>query len=142
VAKIRGQHRKTLQNYKAAWTSLLTNEKSKSTFTRQLLRPIKSEFSYLICSYLKRLIIQNSWKCTETLHIFFGSASKSDRYFFINCYLFIELSTLIPLQLQNRLWTTVVLFYCCTLIWCLTNNNYNLYFKLLQFMTVSVNTTF
>jgi hypothetical protein len=34
-----------------------------------------------------------------------------------------------------RLWTTVVLFHCCTLIWGLTNNNYNLYFKLLQFMT-------
>jgi hypothetical protein len=47
-------------------------------------------------------------------------------FFFINCDLFIELSTLIPLQLENRLWTTVVLFYCC-----------NLY--LLQFMTVSVN---
>jgi hypothetical protein len=29
----------------------------------------------------------------------------------------------------------VVLFHCCTLIWGLTNNNYNLYFKLLQFMT-------
>ena len=38
--KIRGQHRVTLQNYKATWTSLLTNEKSKSTFTRQLLRPL------------------------------------------------------------------------------------------------------
>jgi hypothetical protein len=46
-------------------------------------------------------------------------------------------STLIPLQLKNRLWTTVVLFHCCTLIWGLTNNNYSLY--LLQFMTVSVN---
>ena len=39
-AKIRGQHRVTLQNYKATWISLLTNEKSKSTFTRQLLRPL------------------------------------------------------------------------------------------------------
>ena len=58
-------------------------------------------------------------------------------FFFINCDLFIELSTLIPLQLENRLWTTVVLFCCCTLIWGLTNNNYNLY--LLLFMTVSVN---
>ena len=29
----------TLQNYKAAWTSLLTNEKVKSTFTRRLLCP-------------------------------------------------------------------------------------------------------
>ena len=94
---------------------------------------------YIICSYLRRLVIQNSLKCMETLQIFFRSASKSDRYFFfgINCDLFIELSTLIPLQLENRLWTTIVLFYCCTLIWGLTNNNYNLY--LLQFMTVSVN---
>ena len=32
-AKIRGQHRVTLQNYKATCTLLLTNEKSKSTFT-------------------------------------------------------------------------------------------------------------
>ena len=40
VAKIRGRrHRATLQNYKATWTSLLTNEKAKSTFTRRLLRP-------------------------------------------------------------------------------------------------------
>ena len=32
--------RATLQNYKATWTSsLLTNEKAKSTFTRRLLRP-------------------------------------------------------------------------------------------------------
>jgi hypothetical protein len=46
-------------------------------------------------------------------------------------------STLIPLQLENRLWTTVVLFHCCTLIWGLINNNYNLY--LFQFMTVCVN---
>ena len=98
---------------------------------------IKSEFSSIICSYLRRLVIQNSLKGTETLQIFFRSASKSDQYFFINCDLFIELSTLIPLQLENRLWTTVVLFYCCTLIWGLTNNNYSLY--LLQFMTVSVN---
>jgi hypothetical protein len=44
---------------------------------------------------------------------------------------------LLPLQLENRIWTTVVLFHCCTLIWGLTNNNYNLY--LLQFMTVTIN---
>jgi len=38
VEKIRGRrHRVTLQNYKATWTSLLTNEKAKSTFTRRLL---------------------------------------------------------------------------------------------------------
>jgi hypothetical protein len=40
VKKIRRRrHRATLQNYKATWTSLLTNEKAKSTFTRRLLRP-------------------------------------------------------------------------------------------------------
>jgi hypothetical protein len=33
------RHRATLQNYKATWTSLLTNEKAKSTFTGRLLRP-------------------------------------------------------------------------------------------------------
>ena len=39
MEKIRGRrHRATLQNYKATWTSLLTNEKAKSTFTRRLLR--------------------------------------------------------------------------------------------------------
>ena len=43
-----------------------------------------------------------------------------------------------PLQLKkNRPLTTVVLFHCCTLIWSLTNNNYNPY--LLQFLTVSFN---
>jgi hypothetical protein len=31
--------RATLQNNKAPWTSLLTNEKAKSTFTRQYLHP-------------------------------------------------------------------------------------------------------
>jgi len=39
VAKIHGQHRPTLQNYKATWTSLLTNEKEKSTSARRLLHP-------------------------------------------------------------------------------------------------------
>ena len=34
-----GDNRATLQNYKATWTLLLTNEKAKSTFTRRLLRP-------------------------------------------------------------------------------------------------------
>jgi hypothetical protein len=39
VEKIcRRRHRATLQHYKATWTSLLTNEKAKSTFTRWLLR--------------------------------------------------------------------------------------------------------
>ena len=32
-------HTATLQNYKATWTSLMTNEKVKSTFTRRLLCP-------------------------------------------------------------------------------------------------------
>jgi hypothetical protein len=76
---------------------------------------------------------------------FYRSASKSDWYFLfkIAIYLYNYLHadrpvwTLIPLQLKNRLWTTVVLFHCCTLIWGLTNNNYSLY--LLQFLTVSVN---
>ena len=40
MEKIRGRrHRATLQNYKAPWTLLLTNEKAKSTFTWRLLRP-------------------------------------------------------------------------------------------------------
>jgi len=38
--KYAGQHRVTLQNYKATLTLLLTNEKSKSTFTKELLRPL------------------------------------------------------------------------------------------------------
>ena len=32
---------------------------------------ITSEFSYIICSYLRRFVVQNSLKCTETLQIFF-----------------------------------------------------------------------
>jgi hypothetical protein len=43
---------------------------------------IKSEFSYIICSYLRRLVIQNSLKCTDTSD-FFRSASKSNRYLFL-----------------------------------------------------------
>ena len=68
---------------------------------------------------------------------FFRSASKSNRYFLFKIVIYLLTDPLIPLQLEYRLWTTVVLFHCCTLIWGLTNNNYNLY--LLQFMTVSVN---
>ena len=34
-----GRHMAALQNYEATWTSLLTNEKAKSTTTRRLLRP-------------------------------------------------------------------------------------------------------
>ena len=91
---------------------------------------IKSEFSYIICSYLRRLFIQNSLKWD-----FYWSDSKSDRYFLfkiaiylLNClYADRPVSALIPLQLKKRLCTTVVLFHCCTLIWGLTNNNYSLY---------------
>ena len=97
---------------------------------------IKSEFSYIICSYLWRLVIQNSWK---------WDFYWSDRYFYLKLRsIYIEVFicwqtsvNVIPLQLKNRLWTTVILLHCCTLIWGLTNNNYSLY--LLQFMTVSVN---
>jgi hypothetical protein len=127
--------------YGKCWSKLLLTKQTFDLFFSQSCE-MKSEFSYIICSYLRRLVIQNSLKCTETLHIFFDPLPNPIGIFFINCDLFIELlltdlSTLIPLQLENRLWTTVVLFHCCTLIWGLTNNNYNLY--LLQFMTVSVN---
>ena len=43
-----------------------------------------------------------------------------------NC-LHTHMLTLMPLQLINKLWTTVALFHCCNLIWGLTNNNYSLY---------------
>jgi len=40
VEKICGRrHRATLQNYKATWTSLLTNEKAKSTFYKATSSP-------------------------------------------------------------------------------------------------------
>ena len=40
VEKICGRrHRATLQNYKVTWTSLLINEKAKSSFKRRLLCP-------------------------------------------------------------------------------------------------------
>jgi hypothetical protein len=55
------------------------------------LRDIKSEFSYIICSYLRRLVIQNSLKCTETLQRFFSIRFQIRSVFFINCDLFIEL---------------------------------------------------
>ena len=38
VVKICGRHKSTLQNYKAIWTSLLTNEKANSSSTRQLFQ--------------------------------------------------------------------------------------------------------
>jgi hypothetical protein len=103
---------------------------------------IKSEYSYIICWYLRRLVIQNSLKCTETLQIFFDPLPNPIGIFFYKLWSIYRtvadrpVSTLIPLQLEHRLWTIVVLFHCCTLIWGLTNNNYNLY--LLQFMTVTV----
>ena len=52
---------------------------------------IKSEFSYIICSYLRRLVIQNSSKCTEILQIFSIRFQIRSVFFFINCDLFIEL---------------------------------------------------
>ena len=103
---------------------------------------IKSEYSYIICWYLRRLVIQNSLKCTETLQIFFDPLPNPIGIFFYklrSIYRTVAdrpVSTLIPLQLEHRLWTIVVLFHCCTLIWGLTNNNYNLY--LLQFLWLSV----
>jgi len=39
LKKICWRHRATLQNFKATWTSLLTNDKAKSTFTRRFLHP-------------------------------------------------------------------------------------------------------
>ena len=47
--------------------------------------------SHIICSYLRRLVIQNSLKCKETLQIFFNPLPNPIGIFFINCDLFIEL---------------------------------------------------
>ena len=128
--------------YGKCWSKLLLTKQTFDLYFSESC-DIKSEFSYIICSYLRRLVIQNSLKCTETLQIFFDPLPNPISIFFYylrSIYRTVAdrpLSKLIPLQLENRLWTTVVLFHCCTLICGLTNNNYNLY--LLQFMTVSVN---
>jgi hypothetical protein len=44
---------------------------------------IKSEFSYIICSYLRRLHIQNSFKCTGTLQIFINLLPNSIGIFYL-----------------------------------------------------------
>jgi hypothetical protein len=56
--------------YRKCWSKLLL---TKQTFDLVFSQScdIKSEFSYIICSYLRRLVIKNSLKCTETLQIFF-----------------------------------------------------------------------
>jgi hypothetical protein len=126
--------------YRKCWSKLLLTKQTFDIFFSQSC-DIKSEFSYIICSYFEKVDHSKFVEMHGDTSDFFRSTSKSDRYFFINCDLFIELllTDLCLLQLENRLWTTVlvVLFHCCTLIWGLTNNNYNPY--LLQFMTVSVN---
>ena len=42
-----------------------------------------SEFSYIICSYLRRLHIQNSFKCTGTLQIFINLLPNSIGIFYL-----------------------------------------------------------
>ena len=67
--------------YGKCWSKLLLTKQTFDLFFSQSC-DIKSEFSSIICSYLRRLVIQNSLKGTETLQIFFRSTSKSDRYYF------------------------------------------------------------
>jgi hypothetical protein len=45
---------------------------------------IKSEFSYILCSYLRRLVIQDSLKCTETLQIFFNPLTSKDCNYYLS----------------------------------------------------------
>ena len=52
---------------------------------------IKSQLTYLICSYMRRLSIQNSLKCTGTLQIFINP----HWYFILNtrlilCFIYIQ----------------------------------------------------
>jgi hypothetical protein len=89
--------------------------------------------SYLICSYMRRLAIQNSLKCTGTLQIFIdphwcfildtGLILRS-----IELFIYIQtcenVNAYTICNLKNRLWTTIALFHFCSLIWGLTNNNY------------------
>jgi hypothetical protein len=56
--------------YGKCWSKLLLTKQTFDLLFSQSC-DIKSEFSYIICSYLKRLVIQSSLKCTETLQIFF-----------------------------------------------------------------------
>jgi hypothetical protein len=55
--------------YGKCWSKLLLTKQTFDLFFSQSC-DIKSEFSYIICSYLKRLVIQNSLKYTETVQIF------------------------------------------------------------------------
>jgi hypothetical protein len=58
LEKIRGLHRATLQNYKVTWTSLMTNGKAKSIFTRRLVR-LNHPPSWALHLYL--LLYLHSW---------------------------------------------------------------------------------
>ena len=136
-----GTTRRGVQSGTVLWKMLIeaTFNQTNFSFIFSQSCDIKSEFSYIICSYLWRFVIQNSlkWDC-------YWSDSKSDRYFYLklrsiyrSVYMLTDLCQRYTSAVKKIDWTTVVLLHCCTLIWGLTNNNYSLY--LLQFMTVSVN---
>jgi hypothetical protein len=79
MEKISGrQHRATLQNYKATWTSLLTNEKAKSTYTKWLLRTVGSVITKNI--FLTLSLFVSAIKCLTRSHIDFVNIQ---RYFTI-----------------------------------------------------------
>ena len=92
---------------------------------------------YQICSYIHRLAIQNSLKCTGTFQIFIHPhwylildtelmLRSIELFIYIQTYMCLQKLT--HIQLKNRLWTTVAFLHCCNLIWGLANNNYSLYF--------------
>ena len=72
----------------------------------------------------------------STLVIYTRQQDNITIYRTVNLHVYRHVQTLMHMQLENRLWTTVAFFHCCNLIWGLTNNNCNLYF--LQFLTGSV----
>jgi len=95
VAKICWRHRATLLNYKATWTSLLTNETAKSSSARWFLCPnhplilplLLSKCCICICVYLfsRRHTSSEIWKhkyitknSTNTVYKFYPQAHLYD----------------------------------------------------------------
>jgi hypothetical protein len=85
----RARHRATLQNYKVTWTSLLTNEKAKSTVTRRLFHPNHPP-TWVMVSMLTQSVVYRGLKsrlgqtkdykidicCFSTKHVALRSKNK------------------------------------------------------------------
>jgi hypothetical protein len=94
--------------YGKCWSKLLLT-KRKFWFIFSYSCDIKSEISYIICSYLRRLLIQNLLKCTGTLQIFINPLPNPVRIFYLKLWsiyrMFIWRQTVLDLPIDSIGWS-------------------------------------